>query len=118
MYIVRFLIISLLFLASCVARTKTVPEGVEKQTKPLTFMDKIKGKTKADIVFATPYGEVTKGASMPEVMNFLGNPYHITFDKNTEIWHYNFGSNKELFVYFVNGSVTDIKDNQNNKSLE
>ena len=75
-------------------------------------MDKIKGRAKGDIVFATPYGEIKKDASMSEVMSSLGNPYHITFHQNTEIWYYNFGDSKRLFVYFINGSVIDVKDKQ------
>jgi len=109
---IKFLFLSLIFLTSCVARTNTVIEGVERKTKPLTFMDKIKGKTKGDVIFATAYGEIEKGASMPEVMNLLGNPYHINFYQNTETWCYSFGNNKKLFVHFVNGSVVDVKEKE------
>lgn len=68
-------------------------------------------------VFATPFGEIQKGAPRALVMSVLGNPRNIKQPGIIEIWHYYFGQNDDSFVYFVNGKVIDIRDSQGKSTL-
>ena len=70
------------------------------------------------VIFNTPLGNITKGDSMAGVMSVLGNPsdMDISYQDNSEIWYYPLPEGKEVFVYFLNKKVTEIRD-QEGKSL-
>jgi len=99
-----------LILCACASAPKKVTEGVEVRTLPLTFNEKLQGKTEGQTVFATAYGDIPKGASMPVVMGLLGNPASITSEGQSEVWQYQLRYNKRLLVYFLNAGVADVKE--------
>jgi len=59
--------------------------------------------------FTTPFGYITKGDSMYEVVKLLGNPREVSHYSRKEVWHYNFPHKGELFVYFEKGDVVDAQ---------
>lgn len=81
---------------------------VEEKTVVPSFFEKIKGIKSKPSVFSTPYGDIEKGASMPEVMNVFGNPRVISFRKEFEVWDYRFNGDKKISVYFLNRKVRNI----------
>lgn len=68
-------------------------------------------KSKA-AVYDTPYGKITEGATMPDVMGILGNPDDINVlpAEKAELWYYYFGEDSKIYVYFVNKKVSKVRD--------
>jgi len=62
--------------------------------------------------FSTPYGEIEKGASEAEVVAVLGIPQRIFSGDEGVNWYYNFGEDKGLFVYFMDGKVTRVRSKE------
>lgn len=104
--------IAIIFFISCAATPDKVTEGVEERVKSPTFLEKLGGQSEDATIFATAYGDISEGSSMPDVMYVLGNPHHISCQEKNELWYYNFGKDKNLFVYFINGKVVGVKDKQ------
>jgi len=60
-------------------------------------------------IFYTPFGEVKKGLTMDQVRYMLGNPHRTSSQENSTIWYYHFPDHKRFAVYFINGSITEIR---------
>lgn len=59
--------------------------------------------------FSTPFGQITKGDSMSEVIGVLGNPEDISYQGRREVWHYDFTETGEVSAYFEKGDLIDIQ---------
>jgi len=97
-------------ICACASVPERVTEGVEVRTLPLTFNEKLQGKTKGQTVFSTAYADIPKGASMSVVMGLLGNPSSISSEGQSEVWVYQFRYDRRLLVYFLNAGVADVKE--------
>ncbi|MFH1771585.1 MAG: hypothetical protein ABH872_02105 [Candidatus Omnitrophota bacterium] len=62
------------------------------------------------VVFETPFGEITHGASEDAVRAVLGNPHDVYSQNESQTWYYHLADDKHLFVYFTAGKVTGVKD--------
>jgi hypothetical protein len=103
-------LISVFLINACASQYPRPEEGVEQRCIEPTWLDKLSGAAESLTVFSTPYGDIAKGSSMVQVMRVLGNPNKISGLGSDERWHYNFGSGEKLYIYFVNGRVTNVND--------
>lgn len=60
-------------------------------------------------VFSTPFGQITKGDSMKQVVQVLGKPEKVSHYKRKEVWQYNSTKAGKISVYFEKGNVVDIQ---------
>jgi len=100
----KFLLLSILifFLSGCTAAKGT---HYEEGLFTIPF-----GQT--EVTYTTPYGIIEKGYTAEQVKAVLGNPLRISAYGNAENWYYNFGKDKRLFVYFMDGKVTMVRSKE------
>ena len=76
-----------------------------------------RGKASRTPVFATPFGQVKKYSLRSDIMYVLGNPVSVKHKESLEIWRYSLGQGQDVFIYFRNGKLVEVKDGYGRSTL-
>jgi hypothetical protein len=103
------IIILVFFLSGCVSGRVTGSFGSGKPNVSATIEVPVEAPN-TNHIFSTAFGDIKRDATKEEVRYILGNPHEINEQRRITTWHYYLKDNKKIVVTFVDGNVTELKN--------